>query len=92
MQVTKAWSSGNGHVTLTFSGQGDGTITVTSDDNDLNVSRSMTLTVRTLDSSIVRTVTIVQAARQSGTPNFILSDGKYLKLSNGDYFNVSENS
>lgn len=91
MQVTKPWGSGNGNVTLTFGGQGNGTITITSDINDLSVSRSMTLTVRTLDSSIVRTVTIVQAT-QGHTPNFILSDGKYLKLSNGDYFNVQENT
>ena len=92
MQVVKPWSSGNGSVTLTFSGQGDGTVTVASDDNNLSEPRSMTITVRTLDGSITRTVTITQLAMQSGsTPNFILSDGKYLKLGNGDYFNVQEN-
>ena len=92
MQLVRPWTTGSGNVTLTYTGQGNGTITVTSDDNNLDVARSMMLTVRTLDGSIVRTVTVVQAARQAGTPNFILSDGKYLKLSNGDYFNVSENS
>lgn len=89
---TIAWNSGSGNITLTYGGQGDGTITIESSDNDLSVSRSQQITVQTTAGSPQQSVvvTITQAAKPN-TPNFILSDGKYLLLSNGEYFNVQEN-
>lgn len=78
------WTTGTGNIILTYSGQGNGTILVESDDNNLDVERRQTLTVS--GGGISRQVTVVQSA----APNFILSDNKFLKLSNGDYFNVTE--
>lgn len=78
------WTTGSGNITLTFTGQGNGTIVVESDDNNLDVERRQTLTVS--GGGLSRQVTVVQSAGYH--PNFILSDGKYLKLSDGKYFNV----
>lgn len=83
-QVQIPWNTGSGYITLTYTGRGNGTITVESDDNDLSVARSQILTVS--GGGITRNVTVVQAA----APNFKLSDGKFLRLANGDYFNVKE--
>ena len=81
------WATGTGNITLTFTGQGNGTIVVESDDNNLNQERSQTITIS--GGGISRQVTIVQSAKPSETPNFILADGKYLKLRDGGYFNVN---
>ena len=86
---TITWSDGTTAV-LTYSGQGSGTITVQSDPNNHYESRSAQVTVKTTDgSNIQRTVTVTQAAKVS-IPNFILSDGKYMLLSDNKYFNVQE--
>lgn len=85
-QVQIPWSTGTGNITLTFTGQGNATVIVTSDDNPLAVSRTQDITVKTLDGSISRTVTITQEAG----PNFKTSDGNRFKLSNGLYFNVKD--
>ena len=61
--LTKAWVTGTGSVTLTYTGQGNETVTITSDPNNLFQSRSMTVTVKTTDNAISHTVTITQAAR-----------------------------
>lgn len=84
--VTIPWTDGTGNITLTFTGQGNSTIIVESDDNDLDVERSQDIVVKTADGSIRRTVTIVQSA----SPNFKTSDGKFIRLSNGLYFNVKD--
>lgn len=85
-QIQIPWSTGTGNITLTFTGQGNATVIVTSDDNPLAVSRTQNITVKTLDGSISRTVTITQEAG----PNFKTSDGNRFKLSNGLYFNVKD--
>lgn len=85
-QVVIPWSSGSGNIILTFTGQGNGTIVVESSDNNLYVERRQTLTVS--GGGLSRQVTVIQSAAPSAHPNFILSDGKYLKLSDGKYFNV----
>lgn len=89
--ITKNWESGTGAVTINYSGSGSGTITITSDANNLSVARSMQIDIENTNGSpvFVRTVTIVQQAKSSSTPNFILADGKYLKLRDGGYFNVN---
>lgn len=84
--VTIPWNIGTGNITLTFTGQGNGTVTVESDDNSIDVVRSQDITVRTLDGNIRKTVTIVQGA----SPNFRTSDGKFIRLNDGLYFNVKE--
>lgn len=89
-QTVIPWTSGNGNITLTYNGQGDGTITVASDANNLEQVRSQIITVS--GGGISRQVTISQAAKPAAHPNFILSDGKYLKLSDGKYFNVKESN
>lgn len=87
---TIPWNTGSGNITLSYAGQGDGPVTVASDDNPLDVARSQTVTLRTtLGGTVTRQVTVTQGARPS-TPNFILSDGKYRRLSDGSYFNVRE--
>ena len=84
--VVIPWKSGNGNITLTFTGQGNNTVIVSSDDNNLDVARTQDITVKTLDGSIRRTVNITQGAGA----NFKTSDGKYVRLSNGLYFNVKD--
>lgn len=79
------WNTGGGNITLTFTGQGNGTIVVTSDDNSLNIERSQVLTIS--GGGLSRQVTVIQSAKPA-TPNFITADGKYVKLSDGKYFNV----
>lgn len=87
---TIPWPTGTGSVTATYTGSGNGSIVISSDPNNLSQSRSMQITIGTTDgSNIQRTVIVTQAAKVS-TPNFILSDGKYLLLSDGKYFNVKE--
>lgn len=76
------WTSGSGNITLTFTGQGNGTIVVESDDNDLDTERRQTLTVS--GGGLSRQVTVIQGA----APNFKTSDGKFIRLSDGKYFNV----
>ena len=78
------WTTGTGNITLTYTGQGNGTILVESDDNNLDVERRQTLTIS--GGGISRQVTVIQGA----APNFVLSDDKYLQLSNDDYFEVAE--
>ena len=86
--VTIPWNVGNGNIILTYTGQGDETVVITSDDNNLRTARSQVITIRTTrGGDVTRNVTVTQAAR---TANFILSDGKFLKLSDGKYFNVKE--
>ena len=85
--VTIPWTNGSGNITLTFTGQGNGTSSVTSDANDLYVERSQKVTVKTTDERVEVELTIRQGAR---VPNFILSDGKYLVTSDGNHFNVRE--
>lgn len=84
-----SWGSGSGNIMVEYGGDGNDSVIVTSSDNDLSVSRSKTLTFSTTAGSptVTRTVTVTQAAKVA-TPNFILSDGKYLLLSDGKYFNV----
>ena len=81
-QVVIPWSSGSGNITLTFSGQGNGTIVVTSDDNNLDTERSQVLTIS--GGGLSRNVIVTQGA----APNFRTSDGKFIRLSDGKYFNV----
>lgn len=83
-QVTIPWSTGSGNIVLTFTGLGNATVIVTSDDNSLDVARSQDITVKTVDGSVRRTVTITQAAG----PNFRLSDGKAMELNDGKYLNI----
>lgn len=84
MQKTIAWDTGSGNIYLDYTGQGNGTITVTSDDNDIDQQRSKILTITAGDVSA--TVTVVQEA----SPNFKTSNSKFIVLSNGDTFNVTE--
>lgn len=86
---TIAWTSGTGNVTLTYGGQGNGHINVISDENNLCVERSMDVVVATTAGSPVRQVTV--AITQEAGPNFRLSDGRALKLSDGKIFNVKTN-
>ena len=85
-QVQIPWTTGTGNITLIFTGQGNATVVVESDDNNLDVARTQDITVKTIDGSIRRTVTIGQAAG----PNFKTSDGNRVRLSNGLYFNVKD--
>lgn len=85
-QVVIPWTTGTGNITLTFTGEGNGTVIVTSDDNSLAVERSQDVTVKTVDGTIRRTVTITQA----GGSNFRTSEGKRVRFSNGLYFNVKD--
>lgn len=82
MTAIIAWTTGTGHITITYNGNGDGTIIVASDDNNLSVERSQAVTVTA--GSLTRQITIKQAAR----PNFKTSDDKFFKLADGKYFNV----
>lgn len=83
-QVTIPWNSGSGNIVLTFTGQGNDTVIVTSDDNSLDTERSQSITVKTLDGSIQRRLTITQAAG----PNFKTKDGHRVRLKDGDYLNI----
>ena len=83
-QVTIPWNSGTGNIVLTFTGQGNATVIVSSDDNSLDTERSQAITVKTLDGSIQRRVTITQAAG----PNFKTKDGERVKLKDGNYLNI----
>lgn len=83
-QVTIPWNSGTGNIVLTFTGQGNATVIVSSDDNSLDVERSQAITVKTLDGSIQRRVTITQAAG----PNFKTKDGERVRLKDGNYLNI----
>lgn len=80
------WTTGSGDIIVTYTGSGDGTIVVTSDDNNLAQERQQTLTVS--GGGISRQVTVIQGGKPTSNPNFILSDGKYLLLSDNKYFNV----
>lgn len=60
---TIAWESGGGNITVDYDGSGDGQIVVTSSDNATHSDRSQTITVKTLDGGITRTVTVVQQAK-----------------------------
>lgn len=86
---TIAWNSGNGNITLTYGGQGDGQIDIISDENNLCVERSMYITVATTAGSPTRQVTV--AITQEAGPNFRLSDGRALQLSDDKIFNVTTN-
>ena len=83
-QVTIPWNSGTGNIVLTFTGQGNDTVIVSSDDNSLDTERSQAITVKTLDGSIQRRVTITQAAG----PNFKTKDGERVRLKDGNYLNI----
>lgn len=83
-QVTIPWNSGTGNIVLTFTGQGNATVIVSSDDNSLDTERSQAITVKTLDGSIQRKVTITQAAG----PNFKTKDGERVRLKDGNYLNI----
>jgi len=83
-QVTIPWNSGTGNIVLTFTGQGNATVIVSSDDNSLDTERSQAITVKTLDGSIQRRVTITQAAG----PNFKTKDGERVRLKDGNYLNI----
>lgn len=83
-QVTIPWNSGTGNIVLTFTGQGNAIVIVSSDDNSLDTERSQAITVKTLDGSIQRRVTITQAAG----PNFKTKDGERVRLKDGNYLNI----
>ena len=83
-QVTIPWNSGTGNIVLTFTGQGNATVIVSSDDNSLDTERSQAITVKTLDGSIQRRVTITQAAG----PNFKTKNGERVRLKDGNYLNI----
>ena len=83
-QVTIPWNSGTGNIVLTFTGQGNATVIVSSDDNSLDTERSQAITVKTLDGSIQRTVTITQAAG----PNFKTKNGERVRLKDDNYLNI----
>lgn len=83
-QVTIPWNSGSGNIVLTFTGQGNDTVIVTSDDNSLDTERSQSITVKTLDGSIQRRLTITQAAG----PNFKTKNGNRVRLKDGNYLNI----
>lgn len=83
-QVTIPWNSGTGNIVLTFTGQGNATVIVSSDDNSLDTERSQAITVKTLDGTIQRRVTITQAAG----PNFKTKDGERVRLKDGNYLNI----
>lgn len=85
--ITKAWNTGTGSLSITYSGSGNGTIIVESDPNTLGVSRSMTLDVST--GSITRNVTV----NQSACPvNFRVKDGGLMQTSDGGWFAVQDES
>lgn len=83
-QVTIPWNSGTGNIVLTFTGQGNATVIVSSDDNSLDTERSQDITVKTLDGSIQRRVTITQAAG----PNFKTKNSERVRLKDGNYLNI----
>ena len=86
--VQVPWTTGSGHITLTYTGQGNGTISVSSDPNDVYVERSQTVTVQTTaGGTVTKTLTVKQSAK---VPNFLLYGGDYFITSDGDHFNVTE--
>lgn len=84
---TIAWQTGTGNITVNYSGSGNDTVTVASDANNLYQSRSQSITVKTTDNAISRSVTITQGMRE---PNFKTADGYWLLTADNKYFNVQE--
>ena len=84
---TIAWQTGTGNITVTYSGSGNDTVTVASDANNLYQSRSQSITVKTTDNAISRSVTITQEMRE---PNFNTSDGYWFITSDDKYFTVQD--
>lgn len=84
---TIAWQTGTGNITVTYSGSGNDTVTVASDANNLYQSRSQSITVKTTDNAISRSVTVTQGMRE---PNFKTADGYWLLTADNKYFNVQE--
>lgn len=84
---TIAWNTGSGNIILDYTGVKDDTVTVASDANNLYQSRSQSITVKTTDNAISRSVTITQEMRE---PNFKTADGYWLLTADNKYFNVQE--
>lgn len=80
--LIKAWDIGSGNITLTYDGQGDGTISVQSDANNGN-ARSQVITIKTLDETVTRSITINQAAK-------VISDGVYIEDTDGNLYEDSD--
>ena len=83
MEKKIPWNSGDGSITLTYTGQGNGTISVSSDEN-FGDARQQSITIKTADGKVKKTVTIKQAATAL---NLKTADGYFIKTKDGYYFN-----
>ena len=82
-----AWNTGTGNIILDYTGSKDDTVTVSSDANDVYEDRSQVITVKTLDNSMSRQVTITQGMKH---PNFKTADGLWILTADNKYFNVKD--
>lgn len=69
---TKAWNTGGGYITLTYTGQSNGTISVSSSGNSSSESRSQTISIETTAGSPQKkiSVTIKQAGKKDSLDNY----------------------
>jgi hypothetical protein len=58
--LTIPWAYGNGNIIITYTGEGDGVVIIQSDTDNDGYERSQQITLRTADSSVSQTVTIIQ--------------------------------
>lgn len=84
MEKIIGWNTGDGNIIFTYTGQGNGTISVSSDEN-FGDARQQTITVKTADGKVKKTVTVRQAATAL---NFKTKDGMFVKTKDGYYFNA----
>lgn len=78
-----AWKTGDGNITLTYTGQGNGSVSVSSSEN-FGDARQQSVTIKTADGKVKKTVTIKQAATAL---NLKTADGYFIKTKDGNYFN-----
>lgn len=69
---TKAWNTGGGYITLTYTGQSNGTISVSSSENSSSEPRSQTISIETTAGSPQKkvSVTIKQAGKKDSLDNY----------------------
>ena len=81
MEFKKTWNNG-GSLTATYEGSGDGTAVFSSDANE-GIDREMSVTFRTQDLAVVRSV------KQEGLRQpYRLRDGGVYRVSNGGRYGV----
>lgn len=84
-QVSIPWNDGNGNIILTYTGQGDGTVVVKSDTDNFGNAREQTISVKTADGKLTKSVTVRQKATEL---NFKTADGMFIKTADGKFFNT----